>query len=107
MRVRTNFASLLAVTVSGLATAQPAAPPADADAGIAPFSVSYVAEWRGITVGTSDLQLEHDADPQHYIYKWTISARGIFRLIYSSDLTQQSWMTVSGGHVRPEKYRAE
>jgi len=106
MRVGTMFAGLLAMAVSELAAAQQATPP-DADAGIAPFSARYVAEWRGITVGTSNLQLKHDAEPQRYLYKWTISARGIFRLVYSSDLTQRSWFTVSGGHARPDRYLAE
>jgi Protein of unknown function (DUF3108) len=77
------------------------------DAGIASFSAHYVAEWKNITVGTSDLQLMRDAQPGHYIYKWTISARGIFRLVYSNDVTQQSWFAVIDEHVRPEKYRAE
>ena len=31
----------------------------------------------------------------------------IFRLVYRNDLTQQSWFSVIGDHVRPEKYRAE
>ncbi len=65
-----------------------------------------MAEWKGITVGTSDLQLQRDA-PDHYVYKWTISARGIFRLVYSSDLTQKSWFSVVADHVRPERYLAE
>src|SRR5208337_2303738 len=72
-----------------------------------PFSAHYVAEWKNITVGTSDLKLERGAQPGQYVYKWTITARGIFRLIYSSDLTQQSWLSVVDEHVRPERYRAE
>jgi len=104
MRVRIFFAGLLAIT-AGFARAQPAAPNASAD--IAPFSARYVAEWKGITVGSSDLQLLRDVQPGHYIYKWTISARGIFRLVYSDDVTQQSWIEVLSDHVRPEKYRAE
>lgn len=94
-------------------SAQPAPTPAPdrgdapASTGIEPFSAHYVAEWKGITVGTSDLQLRHDAQPGHYLYKWTITARGIFRLVYSNDLTQQSWLSVIDDHVQPVKYRAE
>ena len=77
------------------------------DAGIAPFSAHYVAEWKNISVGTSDLELKRDAEPGHYIYKWTIAARGIFRLVYSNDVTQQSWFAVVDEHIRPEKYLAE
>jgi Protein of unknown function (DUF3108) len=79
----------------------------EAQAAIPPFSAHYVAEWKGITVGSSDLQLRSDAEPQHYLYKWTITARGIFRLVYPDDLTQQSWFEVLADHVRPAKYRAE
>ncbi|MGO9632940.1 MAG: DUF3108 domain-containing protein [Steroidobacteraceae bacterium] len=117
MPARTLCAVCLAISWPGLATAQPpeqapaAAPPetslARADAGIAPFSAKYVAEWKNITVGTSDLELRRDAEPGHYIYKWTISARGIFRLVYSNDVTQQSWFEVIDDHVRPLKYLAE
>jgi len=110
MRIGTLCTGLLAVAVAGSVRAQqPPAPAASvpADAGIAPFFAHYVAEWKNITVGTSDLKLERGAQPGQYVYKWTISARGIFRIVYSSDLTQQSWMSVVDGHVRPEKYRAE
>jgi hypothetical protein len=120
MLTRTIFAGVLAIGPSGFAAAQatqaapvtPAAQAADGaaaavDAGIAPFSAHYLAEWKNITVGSSDLQLKADAQPGHYIYKWTITARGIFRIAYSNDVTQQSWFSVIDNHVRPEKYRAE
>lgn len=116
MLARTLCAGLLAITGPGFATAQPPPGPATAptesprvpaDEGIAPFSAHYVAEWKNITVGTSDLQLKRATEPGHYIYKWSISARGIFRLVYSNDVTQQSWFAVVDDHVRPEKYLAE
>src|SRR5277367_7088154 len=116
MLARTICAGVLAIGPSGFAAAQatPAAPAPQAadgvaapvDAGIAPFSAHYLAEWKSITVGSSDLELRADAQPGHYIYKWTITARGIFRLAYSNDVTQQSWFSVIDDHVRPEKYRA-
>ena len=101
------------MALSGLSTGLFAAPQASPDApsgkdpGIEPFSAHYVAEWRDISVGTSDLKLERDGKTGQYHYTWTISARGIFRLIYSNDVTQQSWFNVVGGHIRPERYRAE
>jgi hypothetical protein len=72
-----------------------------------PFAAHYVAAWRDISVGTSDLQLERDSQPGHYHYTWTISASGIFRLAYSHDVIQQSWFGVVDNHVRPEHYRGE
>jgi len=103
------------MALSGISTAVLAAPPAPqaegtqtvADSGIEPFSAHYAAEWRDISVGVSDLKLERDGAPGRYHYSWTISARGIFRLVYSSDVTQESWFGVVDEHIRPEKYRAE
>ena len=77
-----------------------------ADAGIAPFSAHYQADWKSINVGTSDLELKQDTDPGHYVYTWTITARGIFRL-YRDEVTQKSWLSIDADHVRPDKYRAE
>jgi hypothetical protein len=102
--------ALSGIATAAMAAAQsnaPAAPaPARADTGIEPFSGHYVAEWKDITVGTSDLKLERDALPDHYHYKWTISARGIFRLVYSDDVTQESWFGIVDDHIRPDRYRA-
>jgi hypothetical protein len=91
------------------AMADPAAAartPAAADAGLAPFSAHYQADWKSINVGTSDLELKQDTEPGHYLYTWTITAHGIFRL-YRDEVTQKSWLNISADHVRPEKYRAE
>lgn len=80
--------------------------PSGADTGLTPFSAHYQADWKTITVGTSDLELKQDAEPGHYVYTWTITARGIFR-VYRNEVTQKSWLSIDAGHVRPEKYRAE
>jgi len=80
-------------------------PPA-AEPAIAPFSAHYQADWKNISVGTSDLELKPDTEPGHFVYTWTITARGIFRL-YRAEVTQKSWLSINAGHVRPEKYRAE
>src|SRR5882672_59371 len=79
--------------------------PASADA-LAPFSAHYQADWKSMNVGTSDLELKPDSEPGHYLYTWTITARGVFRL-YRSELTQKSWLSIVDEHVRPEKYRGE
>ncbi|HME39003.1 MAG TPA: DUF3108 domain-containing protein [Steroidobacteraceae bacterium] len=102
MSIRGFTALLLAATAA--APAATAAP--DADDAIAPFSAHYVASWKSIDVGTSDLELKGDTEPGHYVYTWTITARGIFRLAYRDDLIQTSWFGISGGHARPIKYHA-
>ena len=72
--------------------------------GVAPFIAQYEAAWKGITVGTSEMQLTRGAELGTYMYVWTITARGFFRLAYRDDLVQKSWVTVVGDHVRPDKY---
>jgi hypothetical protein len=76
--------------------------------GIAPFAASarYQADWKSISVGTSDLELKPDAGPDRYVYTWTITAHGVFRLVYRDDLVQKSWFSVTDEHVRPLKYTA-
>jgi hypothetical protein len=92
-------------TTQGAPTGAPASP-ASLDVGVGPFSAHYTADWKTINVGTSDLKLEQDTEPGHYVYTWTITAHGIFRL-YRAEVTQKSWLSVNAGHARPEKYHAE
>jgi hypothetical protein len=80
--------------------------PSGTDSAIAPFSAHYLADWKSINVGTSDLELKQDTEPGHYLYTWTITARGIFRL-YRSEVTQKSWLSVNADRVRPNRYRGE
>jgi Protein of unknown function (DUF3108) len=72
--------------------------------GIAPFVAHYEAAWKGISVGTSEIQLTRGTEPGEYLYVWTITARGIFRIAYRDDLVQKSWLKMTGEHVRPDKY---
>ncbi len=83
----------------------PESPAAAGDA-IAPFSARYQADWKAISVGTSDLALTEGPEPGHYQYTWTITAHGIFRLVYRDDLVQKSWFGIHAEHVRPVKYSA-
>jgi hypothetical protein len=82
-----------------------AQPPAGAGGGLAPFSAHYEADWKTISIGTSDLELKPDSEAGHFIYTWTITARGVFRL-YRAEVTQKSWLSIEAEHARPEKYRA-
>jgi hypothetical protein len=97
------------LTIAGplAAVAGPGDAPADEPATITPFSAHYSADWKSINVGTSDLDLKLNAADGTYEYTWRITARGIFRIAYSDDVIQKSWFSMSGDHVRPEKYRAE
>jgi uncharacterized protein DUF3108 len=73
-------------------------------AGVEPFIAQYEAAWKGMTIGTSEIQLTRGAELGTYMYVWTISARGVFRIAYSDDLVQKSWVTLVGDHVRPDRY---
>jgi hypothetical protein len=103
MRVRGLTALSLTIMAGSSAAAETASA---ADAAIAPFSARYQADWKSINVGTSDLELKQDTEPGHYLYTWSITAHGIFRL-YRDEVTQKSWLSIDADHVRPEKYRAE
>jgi hypothetical protein len=92
---------VLALGISPVGAQTPAEP------AVAPFSAHYTADWKTINVGTSDLQLKPDTDTGNYVYTWTITARGVFRIVYSNDVIQTSWFSVDGDHVRPHKYRAD
>jgi len=99
MRARVLAAVFLGSAAPILLRAQP--PP------VAPFAAHYTADWKSINVGTSDLELKADTAPAAFIYTWTMTARGIFRLMYSNDVIQKSWFRIVDEHVLPEKYRAE
>ena len=92
--------------IAALSLALVAAPVICADDGLTPFSAHYQADWKTINVGTSDLELKEDSEHGQYIYTWTITAHGIFRLVYRDDLIQKSWFGIDADHVRPMKYRA-
>jgi hypothetical protein len=98
--MRSSAISALLLAALAPATAVPGA----GESGLAPFSAHYVADWKGISVASSEIQLKSGADPSQYVYNWSITARGILRLAYHDDLIQTSWLTISDGHARPNKY---
>jgi len=100
--MKTAWGTLFAAIAA--AAAAPAFAQTPDDSAIAPFVAHYEAAWKGISVGTSEIQLTRGTEPGHYLYTWTITARGIFRIAYSDDLVQKSWLSVIDNHVRPDKY---
>ncbi|HUX74927.1 MAG TPA: DUF3108 domain-containing protein [Steroidobacteraceae bacterium] len=76
------------------------------EAAIEPFSAHYLAQWKDISVASSDLVLRRAAGTDRWVYTWRTSARGIFRLFYRHDVVQTSWFSVRGALVRPRKYQA-
>jgi hypothetical protein len=109
MLARRFFAQRCGTALLGLAAAaaggdSPMA--ATSDTALQPFSAHYTAEWKTITVGVSDLELRPDSAGT-YMYTWTMAARGVFRLVYSNDVIQKSWVSIVADHVRPDRYQAE
>ena len=102
-----TLAAAIAAACAAVAPTAAQAAAGDAEAGLAPFSAHYGAYWKSITVGSSDLQLLRDTDPDRYVYTWTITAHGIFRLIYSDPVTQKSWLKIQDAHIRPLKYHGD
>jgi len=98
MKGQRVIAALLGLIAAHAAAAQSASEP------IAPFSAQYLADWKGISVGTSNIELKPGSEPGRYVYTWAITARGIFRLAYRDDVVQTSWLTLQSDHVRPERY---
>jgi len=72
-----------------------------------PFRAHNSALWKNISVGSSDLELTREAAADHYVYRWRISADGVFHLLYPHDVVQQSWFRIVDRHVRPERYLGE
>jgi hypothetical protein len=101
---KTILACLALTLGAGASTA--AAAGAATDDAIRPFTAQFAAEWKSISVASSDLALRPGVAPDQWIYTWRISARGIFRLLYSDDVVQTSWFGTNGAHVRPTRYVA-
>lgn len=68
------------------------------------FKATYTAEWKGITAGTTVLELR-PAGPGQYEYSSTSNARGIFRMAFSETLTQVSTFHLQDGAVQPLTFR--
>jgi hypothetical protein len=83
-----------ALLLAAIASANAAAQTADTS-GVAPFIAQYEAAWKGMRIGNSEIQLTRGAEPGTYMYVWTISAQGFFRIAYRDDLVQKSWVTWS------------
>lgn len=98
---------LFAAAAAPVAVAAAPSDPGVVSAPLVPFTAHYDAYWKSIAVGTSDLKLQRDAEPDHYVYSWTITAHGIFRLVYSKPVVQRSRVVLRDGHVRPLEYHGD
>ncbi len=83
-----------------------AADRAGTPASLQPFAASYGVVWRGFNAGTTELELTRAPDGE-LIYSSRANARGLFRAVFSDEITQTSWFTPTENGVRPTRYRAD
>lgn len=69
-----------------------------------PFKATFTAEWKGMTAGTTVLELRR-AGVEQYSYSSVSNARGIFRMAFSETLTQTSTFRLQDGVVQPLSFR--
>ncbi|MDW8260026.1 MAG: DUF3108 domain-containing protein [Gammaproteobacteria bacterium] len=74
---------------------------------LTPFIARYNVEWRGVSVGSSTVELAAVADGQ-YRYRSVNHARGLFRLAFPDAIREESLLQVIGGdQVRPLRFRGD
>lgn len=102
---------ILAMGVSdlgvGVASAQPAAPEAEAVASaMVPFEATYTVTWKGMNAGNSVLRLSTSGE-NRYTYTSRNLARGLFKLALPDAITQSSEFRVQDGTIVPLRYRGD
>ena len=100
MRTLTALLSCLAAGVAIAAT------PVTAPSALQPFTASYAVVWRGLNAGTTELDLARGPDGE-LVYASRGNARGLFRAVFSDEITQTSWLELTPQGVRPIRYRAD
>lgn len=69
-----------------------------------PFRATYTVEWKGMTAGTSVLELER-ASSSKFVYTSTNTPRGMFRMALPDSISQQSSFELIDGRVQPSNFR--
>jgi hypothetical protein len=96
MRLPERLLGLLVLMTGGVAVH---ADPVD----LKPFRATYNAEWKGMTAGTSILELR-TAGGDTYTYSSTNTARGLFRMAFPDALTQTSTFRITDGKIVPVSF---
>lgn len=88
--------AMLALGVSGAASAAATECPQ-------PFRITFNVEWRGMSAGTSTLELTRKGAGE-YVYRSSNTARGFFRIAIPDTITQTSEFSIVNGEVVPASY---
>ncbi|MFM1885020.1 MAG: hypothetical protein RL026_177 [Pseudomonadota bacterium] len=98
--------ALLALGMAALAqAAEPPAPAAAAEV-LRPFSATYAWTLRGMNAGTSTVTLR-SLEGGRWSYASRSVARGLFRLVASGDITQDSRFRIVDDRIVPDHYRGD
>lgn len=73
---------------------------------LAPFSVHFEVNFRGMNAGTASLELTRE-NGGAWRYVSRNNARGIFRLAFPGEIRQTSVFTVADSEIRPLRYSAD
>jgi hypothetical protein len=69
-----------------------------------PFRATYIIEFKGMTAGTSTLELKPDG-ADAYSYSSTNVPRGMFRMLLPDSIAQATTFRIVDGRVVPQNYR--
>jgi hypothetical protein len=92
----TTHGALLALVLAPLASAAATDCPQ-------PFKITMAVEWRGMSAGTSVLELTRKG-PTEFTYRSSNTARGLFRIALPDTITQISSFSIVNGQVMPATY---
>lgn len=71
-----------------------------------PFKITFAVDWKGMSAGTSILELTRKNDHE-FTYQSSNTARGFFRIAIPDTITQTSNFTIVNGVITPQTYVAD
>jgi hypothetical protein len=86
---------MVALLSAGAAHADPA--------DLVPFRATYTVDWKGMTAGTSVLELKRSGT-EDFVYSSTNTPRGMFRMALPDAINQASTFRLSDGRVMPQNF---
>ena len=96
MRLPERILALLFLTAAAGAQADPV--------DLKPFRATYLIDWKGMTAGTSTLELRRSGGDS-YVYSSVNVARGVFRMAIGDAITSESTFRVTDGRIVPMSFR--
>jgi hypothetical protein len=73
----------------------------------APFTATFLAEYRGLTGGMLTFQFAHDATTNQYSYETRVQPSLLARFLVSPSAIERSVMTIDADGVRPQTWKVD